>query len=179
MGSAIRDHFPFGDLDAGVVERAAVLYPEIGDGSMAVVFDLARAAVRLLETAAGVLEAHDLTPARWRLIVALLFQSSDRTDTIGGLAAHLGVKEPTVTTTVTRMETEGLVRRIPDELDRRVSRVVLTDEGVTLATRLLPLLAARLREFVSAMGGPEIVAETASKIDRACDAVDRVAARES
>lgn len=172
MGSTLGDHFPFGDVDAAVVERAARFHPEIGEGAIAVMFDLARAAVRMLETAAAVLEAHGLTPARWRVMIALLFQADERGETIGGLARHLGVKEPTVTTTVTRMEGEGLVQRVPDDSDGRVSRVVLTEQGVALAMRLIPVLATRLRAFIAAMGGAGTVTETASRIERACDALD-------
>ena len=45
------------------------------------------------------------------------------------LAMELKVKPPTVTKMVSRMATQGLVRRIASEADARSARVFLTDEG--------------------------------------------------
>src|SRR5919199_1965613 len=48
---------------------------------------------------------------------------------LGELAALEGVRPPTMTVTVAGLEAEGLVRREPDPVDRRVARVALTAKG--------------------------------------------------
>jgi DNA-binding MarR family transcriptional regulator len=49
--------------------------------------------------------------------------------TLGELAAVERVSPPMVTKLVGRLETQGLVARMADPADRRVSRVALTDTG--------------------------------------------------
>src|SRR5687767_15625553 len=46
--------------------------------------------------------------------------------TIGGLAAAEQVRVPTMSRLVDSLESQGLVRRVPDESDRRVVRVEAT-----------------------------------------------------
>ena len=48
---------------------------------------------------------------------------------LGELAALEGVRPPTMSVTVAALEAEGLVRREPDPVDRRVTRVALTPKG--------------------------------------------------
>ena len=45
------------------------------------------------------------------------------------LAAKLGVKPPTVTVSIQRLEKSGLLIRKQDEKDQRVSRIFLSEEG--------------------------------------------------
>lgn len=48
------------------------------------------------------------------------------------LIDRLGVEPPTVTGTLQRLERDGFVRRAPDESNRRISRVFLTEAGRAL-----------------------------------------------
>ena len=48
---------------------------------------------------------------------------------LGDLAAHEGVKPPTMTTMVASLETQGLVTRSVGAADRRVSLVAVTPRG--------------------------------------------------
>jgi len=48
---------------------------------------------------------------------------------LGDLAAHEGVKPPSVTTMVAALEAQGLVTRSVDAADRRVSLVAVTPRG--------------------------------------------------
>lgn len=50
----------------------------------------------------------------------------------GELAKRLGLATPTVTRAAARMEAAGLLRREPDERDRRLVRLFLTDRGRAL-----------------------------------------------
>ncbi len=75
------------------------------------------------------------------------------TSSIGDLAGHLRVKEPTVTATVNRAEEDGLVERRRDHRDGRVVRVVLTDEGNRTLGSLIPVIAGRVATLTDAIGG--------------------------
>lgn len=45
------------------------------------------------------------------------------------IAKHLGIKPPTVTVSIQRLEKSGFVYRKPDENDQRITRIYLTDKG--------------------------------------------------
>ena len=49
--------------------------------------------------------------------------------TAGGLAQRLGVKAPTMTRTIGRMEAQGFLERKPDAEDARLTKVYLTELG--------------------------------------------------
>lgn len=49
--------------------------------------------------------------------------------TLGELARHEGVRAPTVTRLVQNLERKGLVRRVGDTADARVSKVIVTAVG--------------------------------------------------
>lgn len=49
--------------------------------------------------------------------------------TPGQLAARLGVRPPTVTKTINRLQTQGYVEKRASDVDARQSNVFLTDEG--------------------------------------------------
>ena len=48
------------------------------------------------------------------------------------LASRLGVKPPTVTVSIQRLEKTGIIVRKQDEKDQRISRIYLTEEGKTI-----------------------------------------------
>lgn len=49
--------------------------------------------------------------------------------TAGAIAAELGVKPPTMTRTLSRMQAQGFIRKLPGETDGRQMRAALTPEG--------------------------------------------------
>jgi DNA-binding MarR family transcriptional regulator len=67
---------------------------------------------------------------------------------LGELAAHEGVKPPSITATIAALEAQELVTRTPDTADRRVTRVTATPRGrlrlMRSRTRKTAYLAARL-----------------------------------
>jgi MarR family transcriptional regulator, organic hydroperoxide resistance regulator len=67
-----------------------------------------------------------------------LLKSLARTDgqTMGSLAANLGVRPPTVTKMVTRMESQGLVRRETSGFDSRLAIVHLLEAGSSLVAKI-------------------------------------------
>lgn len=73
--------------------------------------------------------------------------------TLGDLAGSERVRPPTMTRIVSRLEEDGLVRKEPDESDRRVTHLSLTDAGRKFITknrtRKDAYLADRLRQLSS------------------------------
>jgi len=55
--------------------------------------------------------------------------------TLGELAALEGVRPPTITTAIARMEEDGLVVRTVDEQDRRINRVEIAPAGAKLLAK--------------------------------------------
>jgi len=87
---------------------------------------------------------------------------------LGDLAAHEGVKPPTMTTMVASLEAQGLVTRSVDAADRRVSLVAVTPRGrlrlQRSRNRKTAYLAARLAGVDERELG--VLAEAAGIIER-------------
>ena len=85
------------------------------------------AAARLSRTAlAARLLAHGFYAGQDQIMIAL-----DREDgqTPGQLAIRLGVRPPTVTKTINRLQSQGYVEKRASETDARQANVFLTEEG--------------------------------------------------
>jgi MarR family transcriptional regulator for hemolysin len=63
------------------------------------------------------------------------------------LAERVGIEGPTLVRHLDRLCAEGLVRRVADERDRRVSRVELTPAGVARHSQLATVAAALDRDL--------------------------------
>lgn len=89
--------------------------------------------------------------------------------TLGELSVTERVKPPTMTRVVASLEEMGVVTRTPDQRDRRVARVALTDAGRELLARTRSskdaFLAARLRSLPEA---------DRRELARAADALERL-----
>lgn len=103
---------------------------------------------------AGALARLGLYPGQ-DLLLATLLPTPGHSEgmTPGELAARLGVRAPTVTKTLHRLEAQGLLERRPSRLDGRVSIVVLTPEGEDKAGRLKSLWK---KEEKRALDGVEV-----------------------
>lgn len=71
--------------------------------------------------------------------VLVVLKSVGRPLPLSRLARLLVQEAQSVTSLVDRLEGRGLVRRVPDQRDRRVINVELTDEGQALFQRIYPL----------------------------------------
>lgn len=171
MASTIRDQFPFGDLDASTVRRATARLDGVDPDEAHAALAMARSAVDLLEEMSRPLAEEGLSPARWRLLIAVVFQSEDGGATIGSLASHLGVREPTVTATVDRAEADGLVERRHDPDDGRVVRVVASGAGHAAVRSMLPIVAARISALTAAVGGVEEMQRITASIELGIQAI--------
>lgn len=79
---------------------------------------------------------YDLTVEQYNLLVELDELQLEVGPTVGQMAKILNNAQNTVSDKVTRLERKGLVRRIPDAEDRRVSRIVVSEAGRDLLNRV-------------------------------------------
>jgi DNA-binding MarR family transcriptional regulator len=91
-------------------------------------------AARLLERAlAEEVVPHGAWPAYFPVLLAL-WEEDGRTQ--AELVRLVDVEQPTLANTLRRMERDGLVRRTPDQADRRAARIRLTARGRALEEAL-------------------------------------------
>lgn len=101
------------------------------------------------------LTEHNLSDASAAPLIALLRQG-DRIPQ-GVLAERVGVEGPTLVRILDSLENVGLICRLPDETDRRIKLVQLTEGGTAVAKRA-ESCAAELREQILGDLDPEKVA---------------------
>lgn len=104
-----------------------------------------------------VLRAHDLTPERYELLLAIKGapDGSERA-TVGQLAEALGVAQSSVTQLVRRAEDAGLLRREVSTSDARVRYLRLTSKGERQLAKAIAALGPereRLAEICSRLQG--------------------------
>lgn len=112
------------------VERG---WAQAADG-MAAVTSLMRAQQIMLARVEEVLRPHDLTFARYELLMLLLFSRDGRLP-MSRIGWRLQVHPASVTNVVDRLEADGLVTREPHPSDRRATLAGITDAGRRVAAR--------------------------------------------
>jgi DNA-binding MarR family transcriptional regulator len=119
-----------------------------------------------LAAAAGLVEAAGaqavarlgLDPGEFDALAALLRQGSPYEMSPRKLSDSGFVSSSGMTKRLDRLEARGLVRRRPDPDDRRALRVSLTEAGVELAGRAIPVHAEALEAALSGLGDDEVTA---------------------
>jgi DNA-binding MarR family transcriptional regulator len=91
--------------------------------------------------------AAGLTPAQHQLLLAVQGHPGPSAPTIGELSESLLLRHHSAVSLLDRAEQAGLVERWRDETDRRVTRVHLTDAGVTRLAALSQLHIEELRRL--------------------------------
>lgn len=99
----------------------------------------------LRDPLARAMESVGLTPQQ---VHSVLWLSREGRLPMGVLAHRLGVTEKTVTGVVDRLEKASLVKRVRDDVDRRVVHVCLDAEGELIAARLETGLDVRIRDLL-------------------------------
>lgn len=72
---------------------------------------------------------HGVSVGQFRVLL-VLWESEDLTQV--EIARYLNIEQPTVAITLKRMERDGLIKTMPDPLDGRRTRIVLTERGQML-----------------------------------------------
>jgi DNA-binding MarR family transcriptional regulator len=131
LGTVSRRPLPFDPIAEARRQWVAHGWDEAAEG-MAAVTSLMRAQQIMLARVEEVLRPHELTFARYELLMLLLF-SRNGSLPLSRLGDRLQVHPASVTNVVDRLERQGLVRRAPHPSDRRATLAELTDAGRQVA----------------------------------------------
>jgi DNA-binding MarR family transcriptional regulator len=130
----VREHLPALDLRVeGIVDR-------IGG--------IDRRVRRMLDET---LEEHGLSSGEWHVLGKLSRTPGGRRSA-GDLAAKVELSSAAMTNRLDRLEKAGLVRRIPDENDRRSVQIEVTAQGRELYERAVGAQAAKEAIIAEALG---------------------------
>lgn len=88
-----------------------------------------------------------LSQARW--LVLLHLSRDKKLPTQGELASSVGVENPTLARLLDALETQQLIERRPDQADRRVKNIALTDKALGIIEEI-ESIATRLRKEIFA-----------------------------
>ena len=95
----------------------------------------------------------ELTFPQWRALLVL--GEGEDGARIGEVAARVGVTLPATSRLLRRLEQRGLTALAVDDLDRRATRVRLTDLGRDVRTSILTHRRAALREVAAMLAEPD------------------------
>jgi DNA-binding MarR family transcriptional regulator len=120
--------------------------------------ELLQAERRIRARIAEILLAHDLTVAQWSILTTVYLTEGQRI-AISRLAEQMGVHATTVTNAVEKLESQGLLTRVP--ADGRTMLAVITKDGI-LQLRKVQLKLAAARFGFGDMSLPQLRAVTAA-----------------
>ncbi|MGL4304595.1 MAG: MarR family winged helix-turn-helix transcriptional regulator [Mycobacteriaceae bacterium] len=106
---------------------------EVADG-MAAITSVMRAHQIMLARVEEVLKPHGLTFSRYEMLALLTFTQHGSIP-MAKASARLQVHPTSVTNTVDRLESAGLVQRVPHPSDGRGTLIAITESGRALAER--------------------------------------------
>jgi DNA-binding MarR family transcriptional regulator len=117
-------------LEFDPIERAGEIWSRrIGDPtSMRLATSIMRVQQLISSELDAVLKPWGITFARYEVLVLLSFSATGRLP-LSKIGERLMVHPTSVTNAMDRLESQGLVRRVADEKDRRRTFAELTDEG--------------------------------------------------
>ncbi|RLU87608.1 MarR family transcriptional regulator [Streptomyces griseocarneus] len=124
------------DVIARVLRQWQQVHPGLDTAPMAVIGRLSRCAALLQQATDAPLVREGLTRAEFEILGAL--RRTGRELTPGQLAKETFASGAAVTKRLRVLEARALVSRRPDERDRRVAHLSLTEEGTALIDRLVP-----------------------------------------
>ncbi len=113
------------------------------------------AAIHLLRRLRRTDDATGLSPARLSALSVVVFTGPR---TLGEVASIEQVRPPTMTHLVRGLEQQGLVRREPDDDDKRVARISATQKGRRLLERGRQLRLRGLTERILTLDAPDVAA---------------------
>jgi len=109
---------------------------------------------RYLRFSEETVRSHGVRPQQYQLMLTLKGFPGRDWAFVRELADHLQLRHHSVVELIDRAQTQGLVRRTSDPDDARAVRVVLTDQGDQLLSRLSALHRDELRRMDTALALP-------------------------
>jgi len=99
------------------------------------------------------LQPHDLSLSEWKLL-GLLHEHQHLAPS--EIAETLGIKLPIATRVVSQMHAKGLISRSSATSDKRMVKVIISDKGRKLATKLERGLRQAMQEFLADINREEL-----------------------
>jgi DNA-binding MarR family transcriptional regulator len=96
-----------------------------------------------------VVRANGFSVSEWRVLASL---AGSEPLSIGRLASISTIKQPTVTRLLDRMQDKGLVKRLENDGDRRITLVTITPAGTRRVSRLIELARAHEQRVLEPFG---------------------------
>ncbi|WP_225992681.1 MarR family winged helix-turn-helix transcriptional regulator [Actinomadura montaniterrae] len=124
------------DVVAEVIRQWRAIHPGLDTAPLAVIGRITRCAALLQQAEEGPLSREGLVRAEFDVLTALRRLGPGVTPT--RLARETFSSGAAVTKRVRRLQERGLVERRPDERDRRVQHLALTEDGRVLIDRIMP-----------------------------------------
>ncbi len=140
-----------GKKQLAVVPRVRAM--EARTGQDAIPYLLRQVAERLGRSLNEALKPFDQTPSVYRVLIALTRRNPAR---ITELAELTLLELSTLSRTVDRMETDGLVKRASGSDDARTVLVSLTPAGRDFLERILPAVSAQYEWAIHDVRGPDL-----------------------
>jgi len=108
------------------------------------------------------------------LTLQYLDEQDDYKDTSKNIKSHLNLNASTVSGIISRLESKGLVARLPNPVDKRGSYITLTAKASELLTKAPTTLQEKLTLRLKDLGEDQIIAlnENIDLLIRIMDAVD-------
>ncbi len=104
----------------------------------------------LLQTFIAIIRSDGRDLSARQFAVFLTVYLKERDHTVRGLAAELGIRKPSITLALNRLEELELAKRAPDRRDRRSVLVVRTAKGNALLRSLRNTLASAKGDVIAA-----------------------------
>jgi DNA-binding MarR family transcriptional regulator len=150
------------EISEAVLHASARRYQEELPGTDAEAIEATLAVLRTVRVhrtaVARMLETMDLdvgmTGARFTLLMTLHF-SRENLLAQNEISRELNVSRTNITNLIDGLERDGLVERIPNPSDRRVSYAQLTPSGHALCTRLMPVMAVLMEDGLAGFSSEE------------------------
>jgi DNA-binding MarR family transcriptional regulator len=114
---------------------------------MGVVASIMRVQQLFLARVDEVLRPRDLTFARYEVLMLLAFTGRGSLP-LGKIGDRLQVHPASVTNVIDRLETQGLVRRVPHPTDGRATLAEITEAGRGLATKATAAMNSEIFEAI-------------------------------
>ena len=135
-----------------ITSRYAEIDPEV-EGAISRLSSINKHVNREFE---DTLAGHGLNQGEYRLLLRLATRAADNRMSAGELSRALMLSSGAMTNRLDRLETAGLVRRVPDPRDRRGVMVELTDEGRRQIDAAVVEQAAKEIDVLSALSAREL-----------------------
>ncbi|MBR7826117.1 MarR family transcriptional regulator [Actinospica sp. MGRD01-02] len=121
------------------------------DETLGLVDALAQLSFLVQNALAEIAADYDLSLIQTRLLGVL----RDREPTMNELGRHLDLDKSSITGLISRAQRRGLVVRTVSDIDRRVARVSITDDGRNLVEQVAELFAVRIGNLLADLADDE------------------------